>query len=70
VGVSETAESLPTQPGVYLFKGENDRILYVGKAQNLRVRVRSYLSGGDGRYQIPQLVERIRDVDVVVTPSV
>ena len=70
VGVRETAESLPTQPGVYLFKGENDRVLYVGKAQNLRVRVRSYLSGGDGRYQIPQLVERIRDVDVVVTPSV
>ena len=70
MGVSETAESLPTQPGVYLFKGENDRVLYVGKAQNLRVRVRSYLSGGDGRYQIPQLVERIRDVDVVVTPSV
>jgi excinuclease ABC subunit C len=70
VGVRETADSLPTQPGVYLFKGENDRVLYVGKAQNLRVRVRTYLSGGDGRYQIPQLVERIRDVDVVVTPSV
>jgi len=70
VSVCETAESLPTQPGVYLFKGENDRVLYVGKAQNLRVRVRTYLSGGDGRYQIPQLVERIRDVDVVVTPSV
>jgi excinuclease ABC subunit C len=70
VGVSETAESLPTQPGVYLFKGENDRVLYVGKAQNLRMRVRTYLSGGDGRYQIPQLVERIRDIDVVVTPSV
>ena len=68
--IRDTAELLPTQPGVYLFKGENDRVLYVGKAQNLRVRVRSYLSGGDGRYQIPQLVERIRDVDVVVTPSV
>jgi len=70
VGVRETAESLPTQSGVYLFKGENDRVLYVGKAQNLRARVRSYLSGGDGRYQIPQLVERIRDIGVVVTPSV
>jgi excinuclease ABC subunit C len=70
MGVSETAESLPTQPGVYLFKGDKDRVLYVGKAQNLRARVRTYLSGGDGRYQIPQLVERIRDIDVVVTPSV
>jgi len=70
VELRETADSLPTQPGVYLFKGEGDRVLYVGKAQNLRARVRSYLSGGDGRYQIPQLVERIRGVDVVVTPSV
>ncbi len=70
VRVAEAAESLPTQPGVYLFKGENDRVLYVGKAQNLRARVRTYLSGGDGRYQIPQLLERIRGVDVVVTPSV
>ncbi len=68
--VSEIAESLPSQSGVYLFKGESGRVLYVGKAQNLRVRVRSYLTGGDGRYQIPQLVERIRDIDVVVTASV
>ncbi len=68
--ITDTANALPTGPGVYLFKGERDRILYVGKAQNLRSRVRSYLSGGDGRIRIPHLVERIRDVEVVVTASV
>ena len=31
MGIGETAESLPTQPGVYLFKGDKDRVLYVGK---------------------------------------
>jgi excinuclease ABC subunit C len=70
VGLAERAAALPTGPGVYLFKNDRGGILYIGKAQNLRVRVRSYLSGGDGRYQIPRLLERARDVDVVVTPSV
>ena len=69
MGLKETAGRLPKGPGVYLFKGDRGRVLYVGKAQNLRSRVRTYLSGGDGRYQIPQLVERIRDVDVIVTES-
>ena len=64
-------EALPTGPGVYLFKSERGRVLYVGKAQNLRHRVRSYFQpGGDGRVRIPALVERTADVDVVVTRGV
>jgi excinuclease ABC subunit C len=66
----ERVESLPTGPGVYLFKNERGRVLYVGKAQNLRARVRSYVGGGDGRVRVPLLVDRARDVDVVVTPNV
>ncbi len=46
------------------------RVLYIGKAQNLRVRVRSYLNGGDGRIRIPALVELIREVEIVVTANV
>ena len=67
----ERLETLPTEPGVYLFKSERGRVLYVGKAQNLRTRVRSYFqAGGDGRIRVPPLVERTRDVDVVVTRNV
>jgi excinuclease ABC subunit C len=69
VGLKEIAAGLPTGPGVYIFKGERNRILYVGKAKNLRNRVRTYFSGGDGRIQIPKLVERIENVDVIVTES-
>ncbi len=68
--LAETVEALPAEPGVYLFKTTAGRVLYVGKAQNLRARVRSYLSGGDGRPNIPLLIERIQSVDVVVTASV
>jgi excinuclease ABC subunit C len=70
VSLAERVESLPTGPGVYLFKSRAGRVLYVGKAQNLRSRVRSYVSGGDGRLRIPLLVEQAADVDVVVTPNV
>ncbi len=68
--LAERIEALPVGPGVYLFKSRSGRVLYVGKAQNLRTRVRSYVSGGDGRIRVPHLIERARDVDVVVTRSV
>jgi excinuclease ABC subunit C len=63
--------SLPATPGVYLFKNARGKVLYVGKAQSLRTRVRSYLrAGGDGRARMPTMIEQAADVDVVVTPSV
>jgi excinuclease ABC subunit C len=70
MSLAERAEGLPAQPGVYLFKSERGRVLYVGKAQNLRARVRQYVAGGDGRVRMPSLLDRAVDVDVVVTPSV
>ncbi len=70
MGLSEQVAALPNGPGVYLFKSRAGKVLYVGKAQNLRSRVRSYVSGGDGRHQVPMLVERAADVEVVVTRTV
>jgi len=60
--------ALPTGPGVYLFKDERGKVVYVGKAANLRQRVRAYLRPeGDGRLQIPHLVKRIADVEFIAT---
>src|SRR5512134_3965348 len=70
MSLAEQADRLPTTPGVYLFKNARGSVLYVGKAQNLRSRVKQYVLGGDGRISIPMLVDRAVDVDVVVTPSV
>ncbi len=61
--------SLPLSPGVYLYRDAKGILLYVGKAQNLRARVGSYFSGSDTRYQVPRLVERIADIEVLVTPT-
>jgi len=64
------AERLPVEPGVYLFKSEQGTVLYVGKAQNLKSRVRQYVAGGDGRIRIPALVRRAASVEVLVTGNV
>ncbi len=64
----ERVRALPALPGVYLMKDEDGEVLYVGKAINLRARVSSYFnSSDDGRYHLPYLVEKIRNIDTVVT---
>ncbi|HEY7730720.1 MAG TPA: excinuclease ABC subunit UvrC [Gaiellaceae bacterium] len=62
--------SLPTGPGVYLFRGERGDVLYIGKAKSLRARVRSYWNrSGDTRVGIERLLERVRGLEVIVTQS-
>lgn len=59
----------PTLPGVYLMKGKQGKVLYIGKAKNLRNRVKQYFLGGDGRAMIPHLVMRIEEIDTIVVRS-
>ncbi len=59
---------LPDQPGCYLMKNEEGKIIYVGKAKVLKNRVRSYFNGShDGKTQ--KLVSEIRDFEYIVTAS-
>src|SRR5262245_8593165 len=69
-----TLAKLPTRPGVYLMKDARGQVLYVGKAQNLRNRVRSYWqkedSPGLGLHLIRAVIDRIVDVEYTLTDSV
>ena len=59
---------LPTSPGVYIFKDAAEKVVYVGKAKNIRSRVASYFTrSGDGRPKIAELRERVRQIDFIVT---
>ncbi len=63
-------EKLPRGPGVYLFKDKKSAIIYVGKAADLRARVRSYLGpANDGRLATPYLAKRIEDVEFISTAN-
>ena len=56
------ADRLPRCPGVYLFRDAAGRVLYVGKAKDLRTRVRGYFSG-DGRVKIADLLRELAAID-------
>jgi len=50
-------------------KDRDEAILYVGKANNLRVRIRSYFGRTDSRFMIPFLVSKIHDIAFIVTET-
>ena len=63
-------DSLPNEPGVYIFKGKNGENLYVGKAKNLRNRVKSYFSKNkDKRMNINFLMLEALTVDYITTQT-
>jgi excinuclease ABC subunit C len=62
-------KGLPAKPGVYLFRDASGTVLYVGKAKSLRARVRSYFRGGDSRLGLDRLIERVEQIEVIVTST-
>ncbi|HEU0235315.1 MAG TPA: UvrB/UvrC motif-containing protein, partial [Candidatus Limnocylindrales bacterium] len=69
-----TLKNLPDRPGVYLLKDSRGEVLYVGKAQSLRHRVRSYwqkgpIVGPDG-HRIRAVIDRVADLEITLTDSV
>jgi len=69
--VENQLKRLPATPGVYLFRGPQGEVLYVGKAKSLRARVRSYFQAGssDTRPGIRQMAAQVADVETIVTQT-
>lgn len=68
--VIEKLQTYPILPGVYLMKGVDGTILYIGKAKNLKSRIKQYFSlTGDGRWIIPFLQELVAEIDTVITTN-
>ena len=60
---------LPDQPGVYLWKDKNGTIIYIGKALNLKHRVRSYFASSGKDVKTEHLVKNIADLEYIITNS-
>ena len=67
--LSDVLNSLPTKPGVYLHKDAEGTVLYVGKAINLRNRVRSYFHTNVDSVKTLRLRRQIADIEVITTDS-
>ncbi|WP_019037469.1 excinuclease ABC subunit UvrC [Psychroflexus tropicus] len=62
-------KTLPEQPGVYQYYDKDDRILYVGKAKNLKKRVSSYFNKQHDSHRIGVMVKKIRNIKHIVVDS-
>lgn len=70
LSLSEQLELLPLQPGVYLMRGAQDQVLYVGKARKLARRVRSYFSGQPLHGpKIEKMVPLVKRIETIITDT-
>ena len=68
--LKDILDSVPNQPGCYLMKDDTGKVIYIGKANNLRHRVRSYFHASAQKYpRTQQLVLNIRDIEWIVVTS-
>ncbi|MEI6609240.1 MAG: excinuclease ABC subunit UvrC [Deltaproteobacteria bacterium] len=61
--------SAPRSPGVYLMRDAQGKIIYVGKANDLKSRIGSYFTGKDTRPMAPFLMSRVKDIDYITTAT-
>ena len=69
--IENQLKNIPTEPGVYLFKNKSGQVIYIGKAINLRSRVRSYWnrSGWKDRPKLGALVPKVEKIETIITKS-
>ena len=67
--VKEIVSKIPFEPGIYMMKDENGKIIYVGKAISLRKRVRQYFQKNNKSTRIEKMVTYIRDISYIVTKN-
>ncbi len=67
--IKRELDAVPALPGVYLWKDSSGQVIYVGKAKQLRARMRQYVNFQDERAKIPLLVEQISTFEYIVVAS-
>ena len=69
VSIREQVDQVPTDPGCYLWKDGSGKVIYVGKAKNLRARMRQYVTLQDDRAKIPLMMQVVCSFDYIVVEN-
>ncbi|MEG8947571.1 excinuclease ABC subunit UvrC [Rosettibacter firmus] len=67
--LEDKLKNIPALPGIYQFKNEKGKVIYVGKAKNLRNRVRSYFQKNIDSPKTAALVSKIHDIELIITDN-
>lgn len=67
MGIKEKIKNLPDSAGVYLMKGKNGDMIYIGKAASLKKRVASYFRERQASLRLKALIDNIEDIDYIAT---
>ncbi|RIV16412.1 GIY-YIG nuclease family protein [Mycoplasmopsis gallopavonis] len=67
--LQEKLKNLPKKPGVYLWKNQENQVIYIGKAKNLFNRMNQYFKGSINSYKTNKMVAEIRDFDIFICKS-
>jgi excinuclease ABC subunit C len=67
--LKEKMTSAPRSPGVYIMKDAKEKVIYVGKANDLKNRISSYFTGKDTRPMAPFLMARVHDIEFITTST-
>ncbi|TCG11513.1 GIY-YIG nuclease family protein [Mycoplasma todarodis] len=62
-------EEIPKKPGVYLYKDKLDKVIYVGKAKNLRVRINQYKKGSINSFKTHKMIQEAESFDLIITEN-
>ncbi|MEJ2615147.1 MAG: excinuclease ABC subunit UvrC [Ignavibacteriaceae bacterium] len=62
-------KNLPSNPGIYQFINDKGKVIYVGKARNLKNRVKTYFTSGNNSPKTSALVNKINDLELIVTDN-
>ena len=69
MNIEATLQSMPSKPGAYIFKDNNGRVIYVGKAKCLKNRVRSYFSSSDNSAKTRAIRNNLNEIEFIVTDT-
>ena len=70
ISLEDKLKNLPEKPGVYIMRDQYNEIIYIGKAINLKNRVRQYFQNSKNQYpKVAAMVERITDLEYIITDS-
>ena len=67
--LNKVVSNIPLNPGIYMMKNIENKIIYVGKAKSLRKRVRQYFSKGPKTVRIQKMVSQIENIEYIVTDN-